>query len=387
MTSAPIPVPTDVDEITTEWLASALDAWNVIDGSRIASVTIDAIGMDQGFVGRLYRCHLSYDSSPLDSPRSLVIKFPGADKALRELFNEFGLYEREVRFYAEIGAATGLPTARCYYAATDDSTGNFVILLEDLAPASPGDTLAGATEKEAERALDLISHMHAKWWNHQALSELDWLPSPSTDRMRDLINRDYAEAWARFAANFGEYLPAAVMRLGAQLGEHLVDVIERLSAPPTTLVHGDFQPGNVFYDEDDAIRALIDWQVVVSSRGPMDVAYFVARSLDPAVRRRVERKLVRRYHASLLNAGVRDYSFDECWDDYRLAILSQFGLGVVLAHALQTRTTQPKSSERLRAVAAVVGSRLTAALVDLRPLEVITGRPLWKRIPILSRLG
>jgi hypothetical protein len=39
------------------------------------------------------------------------------------------------------------------------------------------------------------------------------------------------------------------------------------------------------------------------------------------MRRDNEEQLLRMYHALLVKRGVREYTFDQCWDDYRMAML------------------------------------------------------------------
>ena len=43
----------------------------------------------------------------------------------------------------------------------------------------------------------------------------------------------------------------------------------------------------------------------------------------------MERNLVATYHTVLLENGVNDYSFQECWRDYRLAMLEIFVFWIV----------------------------------------------------------
>ena len=44
-------------------------------------------------------------------------------------------------------------------------------------------------------------------------------------------------------------------------------------------------------------------------------------SLRPAARKASETELLRAYHQALLDGGVSGYSWEQCWDDYRVATL------------------------------------------------------------------
>ena len=67
----------------------------------------------------------------------------------------------------------------------------------------------------------------------------------------------------------------------------------------------------------DGEMAVCDWQIVSRARGPYDVAYFLSQSVNPADRRAIEMDILHRYHEKLLERGVPEYSFDQCFDDYR----------------------------------------------------------------------
>ena len=54
-----------------------------------------------------------------------------------------------------------------------------------------------------------------------------------------------------------------------------------------------------------------------------DLAYMLAVHWYPDWRRRYERDSLARYHDTLMAAGVRDYSFDALWQDYRYSVLWQ----------------------------------------------------------------
>ncbi len=46
----------------------------------------------------------------------------------------------------------------------------------------------------------------------------------------------------------------------------------------------------------------------------------IANAWFPERRQRLERPLLRRYHAALRRHGVGGYAWADCWDDYRLLV-------------------------------------------------------------------
>ena len=70
-------------------------------------------------------------------------------------------YEVEVGFYNDVASTVDVRTPRCHLAAIDLETHDFVLLLDDLAPARQGDQLAGCDVDLAERVLDQAAAFHA----------------------------------------------------------------------------------------------------------------------------------------------------------------------------------------------------------------------------------
>ena len=99
---------------------------------------------------------------------------------------------------------------------------------------------------------------------------------------------------------------------------------------------------------------------------PRDLAYLVATSLEPDVRREVERGIVEAYHARLVDLGVDGYDLETCWEDYRFAQL-QAPLVAVFGCAYGTRT------ERGDRMFAAIVRRSAAAIRDLGTLALVAG--------------
>jgi hypothetical protein len=63
--------------------------------------------------------------------------------------------------------------------------------------------------------------------------------------------------------------------------------------------------------------AAVDWQTLSIGHPGRDVAYFMGNAMEPKLRRNHEQALVGAYHRALQSFGVADYSFEQCFDDYR----------------------------------------------------------------------
>ena len=65
----------------------------------------------------------------------------------------------------------------------------------------------------------------------------------------------------------------------------------------------------------------VDWQTLELGLPARDVAYFLGTGLDVGDRRAHERELVRRTTRRWRPTGSTDYSLEDCWDDYRFAMI------------------------------------------------------------------
>ena len=65
--------------------------------------------------------------------------------------------------------------ARHYFAAFDEATHDFVLVLEDLGRLRLADQLVGCSVEDAATVIDAIARHHAYWWDNDRLASLPWL--------------------------------------------------------------------------------------------------------------------------------------------------------------------------------------------------------------------
>jgi hypothetical protein len=117
-----------------------------------------------------------------------------------------------------------------------------------------------------------------------------------------------------------------VIEAGTKMAAHIPELLDVLASPPCTIIHMDFRLPNLFFagPEGGVDFAVVDWQPYSRARGLYDVGYFLAQSLPTAQRRRLQDEVVHLYHDTLLAHGVKDYSWEQCWHDYRLGVMYTF---------------------------------------------------------------
>jgi hypothetical protein len=353
-------IPKQPEELTAAWLSEAL-------GVTVTAIEVEPIAAGVGFLGKLTRLTPRYAGAAAGAPRSVIAKLPTLDPGTRQLAKLFRFYEREVRFYQEIAERIVLRVPRAYHRAFDPATGNFVLLLEDMAPARIGDQLESCNVAQAHVAVREIAGLHAGWWQSPKLAELDWMPA-ANDPVHLAVAGIYQQCWPAFLQFAGSNLPEPVKRIGEALASRINRIQHIFTTDrPNTIVHGDFRLDNLFFasERGGVPFAAIDWQVTFRGCGTFDVAYMVAGNLKPAMRRELERELLQLYHERLLAGGVSGYDYATCWDDYRISVL--FCLVYVV---VSIGTLDPTNARGLALFHAWV-ERVGTAIMELEAEEVM----------------
>jgi hypothetical protein len=299
----------DIDQIEPVWLTHVLQVRGVLTRGQVVALRKRAVHANTATAARL---EVDYsDATPPSAPRRLFIKL--------------GRRKIEVEFYNRIvPAMPESPSAHCYDAAYSAESGRAYLLFEDLsATHTVPESELPPPLPDTERLVDTLAAFHAHWWQHA--------------RLRADI-AEFAEDVPGYVVGVArEAFPGFVDLLGDRLSAERRGLYERILAvwplPPyavrlaagqaVTLVHGDTHYWNFLTPSDptvDSVR-IIDWAVWHIGVGPSDLAYLIALSWFPERRARMEQALMRRYHDRLAERGVRGYDWEQCWLDYRTAMI------------------------------------------------------------------
>lgn len=311
-------IPASPGELTAEWLTSVLTVGDLGTHS-VQSCDVELLGGEQGMTGQLARVRIRFQDDDPGLPGTLMAKFSAAGPAERAVISALGHYEREVRFYELLSSRTPVPTPRCYYSHLDPQGGFALLLLEDLARARNGNSIAGCSVEEVARVLSTLARVHARWWRSGELADASWLRLRSLLAPQAMVGA-FSAAWPSFLQKLSIPVTSQISEMGDAMGQSLQAAATTLfDSDPRTLIHNDVQADNLFFGGPEAPVILIDWQMATYARCVIDVAGWVRGQLEPEVRRTNESRLLRVYHNALTANGVQDYAFEQCTADYRLA--------------------------------------------------------------------
>lgn len=302
-------------ELTPEWLTAALQGEGRLPTGKVVDLEIDLLDPSKAVFGTLARLHVSYSDAEADLPATMIAKLPAADPAAFQRGSQ-GMYRRECRFFRDVAGRARIRVPDCYVVEFDEASSRFVLILEDLAKYQAGDGVGGLSPSNIRAVVIALARFHATWWESEELADWDWLPLLS-DRGRREAN--FRAGWPVVVERLGHGNTDLFEAIGSEIAAKLIPIGEQLSAAPTTFARGDVRAENLFFEgpHDDPTPVFIDWQMMNRARGPVSIAGFLSELPD---RDEIEKDLVGLYHAELLEAGVRDYSLEECIKDYQLGV-------------------------------------------------------------------
>ncbi|MEP6870029.1 MAG: oxidoreductase family protein, partial [Novosphingobium sp.] len=102
-----------------------------------------------------------------------------------------------------------------------------------------------------------------------------------------------------------------------------------------TLVHSDFRLDNMLFDRDGT-GVTLDWQTFSSGHPGRDTGLFIGCSLATEIRRQSEKAILAAYHQRMTALGVTNYSFEECFDDFRWGVFIGLQNVVIGMNAVQS---------------------------------------------------
>jgi hypothetical protein len=299
--------------IDAAWIGEVL----ALGGIEAEVDRVEAKPIGTGQIGDSVRFSLGYRHAPPGAPASLVGKFPAAGPESRATGVRLGNYYREVRFYQALAPSARISTPRCWFTDVDEATHDFVLIMDDLAPAQPGDQLKGVTLDEARTVLVEAAKLHASHWNDPWLDTLAWVSGSAAAPASAASNEAVTMLWGAFKARYGACLEPRWSAVGDRLTANFAQVATpRVGA--RCLTHNDFRPDNMMFatPAGGAPVTVLDWQSFAYGVGATDVAYFLAGALPQEVRRAHEAELLALYHRALMAEGVRGYGAAELAADY-----------------------------------------------------------------------
>ena len=322
-------VPRGIGDLTGEWLAAALA--DRADGAQVTSLV--AVQIASGTGADSVRLVPTWDR-PTPGPASVVAKVPSSDQVNRLIGFATKAFGREAAFYNELAATVWVSRPTCYFAHYDHQLDAYVVLLEDMLPADPGDPVdrlltPGGGVGHARTGRPARPALGRRFAARRRLARMPRFgrgPGPRRTGPEP-VRRICGPLWGP---------PRAAKPSGSS--EQLMGALDRYLTDrpgPWTVLHGDLRLDNLLFGRPRV--TVVDWHTVRVGPALSDVSYFIGSALPPEARRDHECELVRAYHRHLAAAGVT-LSWEACWEGYRRYSLD--GLVTAIASSMLDRQSE-----------------------------------------------
>jgi hypothetical protein len=326
--------PSHPDAFTHTWLEQKLGA----PAGSLGAFSAKSIGTGQ--MSLSFRIKLNWKGG--EGPASIVAKCPSADPGTRAIAAALGSYALELGWYRELAEKVSVACPKCLHLEANADESEFVLLLQDLAPAQQGDQLTGASMTQIEAALKQAARLHAPYWGDARLDDIAWLqPRPNVDVM---VRQMLAPLFSQFRERYAARIASDLLDLGGELIAHTSDYFDA-TPKARTIQHRDLRIDNILFSPDGAAH-VVDWQTLGLGAGASDVAYLIGTSVaDPDIRAHEEARLVRFYVDELRMLGA-DADADEVWREYRLYAFA----GVIMAIIASMNVERTERGDEMFAV-------------------------------------
>ncbi|MFW9876874.1 MAG: phosphotransferase [Candidatus Thorarchaeota archaeon] len=320
---------TNMEQLTPEWLTNIFRNNGYLSHGSVTAIsskkTLSAISSNAHSLELIF----SDDAKAEEVSSTIIVKTPLPDEKF--------LGQHEAKFYSIVAKTMNkMPIPKCYDSVFSEETGLSHIILENLSKTHSeyGFFIPGVTppplKRYCERAIDCLAEIHAFWWDNPKLKDLSKHSYVLCTFKENAFNEEEISKWFKSQERFIDFLEDRVSNKRYELVKTIFSLFphfayERLTKENITIIHGDSHFWNFFYPKDiynEKFKVyLTDWQMWGIGVGCQDLAYMLGLFFNLDDRHLVEKDLIKRYHNDLLTFGVKDYSLNDCWYDYKLLVL------------------------------------------------------------------
>ena len=311
-------IPINKEDISVGWLTERLSN---LGYCRIDKLQLEVMTGHNPHLSQLFRVRIEYIVRTADHPDVVVLKIPPENQAIRLREAALGPYDSEAGCYQLLEEFQGFRLPRIYSLTQDIDESTACFVFEDIGPLPKGGKYAQLGLQETHRVLEFIAAYQAIFWLDESLSQHGWIRDSSWSHLFNQNPTESALGWQAIKQDSKIEKTDGLISAGEFLGSGLINLMNVMNDRPNTLTHNDLHQGNILLRQSDSgfEPVVIDWQLTAYAGGTNDLAKFLMTAVPFRILSENEKNLVGYYVDCLQSMGISDYSFDECWRDYRRA--------------------------------------------------------------------
>lgn len=253
--------------------------------------------------------------------------------------------QKEAQFYQQIAPLSeNTSIIPCYYAYYKEEPFDAIVILKNLSKTHKTFMLASnqLEKSHIEQMLFILAKFHSKWWDrHELRTKIPMNTKNENIRKRDHIaliedKTEFFKFFERLKKILLSWLKIASSAIFPETMEtytYFYDNFPNLfwkrikDGKNITLINGDSHPFQFYFplDQSSPYHEIMigDWEAWSVNIGIFDVAYMLGLFLSREQRLKWnEKSLVKFYHECLLNEGISNYKFSDCYYDYQLGLIN-----------------------------------------------------------------
>ena len=242
---------------------------------------------------------------------------------------------REVRFYQFIDALNldlypNIP--RCHNSHISKDEGAYFLVLEDLSESHQDyQSLDFSKLENWQLGLRALAKFHQSFTGKLSAEQIQ--AHADDEAAVEAYMGKLQEAYGKFKAGNGDFVSDEIFDLLETciplIKQFEVEKVQRVGENRlTTLLHRDAHLKNFLYPREAGGKTVIvDWQFWGVGIGVFDLRHLLGSALPKELREKQE-DLVRYYHQVYIKGLSADYSFEDCWNDYRKGVVDNLFMPV-----------------------------------------------------------
>lgn len=290
-------------------------------------------------IGRLRGAVIRYAGERESGTCRLIVKEPRGTTRT----GLAGAGRREVGVYRYLASEFPLRSPQLIAAS---QAGDWMVLEE----VRPHRKASDWTKADYARSIRALTDLHDRFWGlAEDLSAFPWLSRPldadfevhvaaAGNALEQIVDRGRLASW-----------PERVHTM-AHLILHADRVIEPLKSQPSTLLHGDYWPGNISIQEDGS-QVVYDWQMAAVGPAILDLVAFALKSEWWFGELPVSQaEIVRQYREQLADTAAfawEDEYWQELWDHALMWRFIQEWMDLLAASPITLLETRSEQLERV----------------------------------------
>lgn len=331
------------ERVGPDWLTGVLTSnGRLAPEHRVERMTVERFG-EVGQMSVVFRVRPEY-SEGAEGPATLVLKSTAAEMKNRVFNAVFGVFETEVRAYNLPDPERGLLRPRCWYTGQHAVTRAALLLIDDLTGWRCIPALEKLTPDEAFRVVRALAVHQARWWNEPTLRERGF-----RDTLRMSVETTgpmFSLAWPKARTIMSALVDADILALLGEYVRKQESLCRSMVEGDTTLVHGDMNTNNLFFDDEGDRVCVIDWQAAHVGHWSEDLAYLLMMGLSAEDLAVHEEALLAAHREALAGEGI--VLDEEAYErEYPLGLLAAAGI-LILAAVVIDPKKDPELYERYR---------------------------------------